>query len=85
MKTKTQIVTRLLEEKHITAEEAVTLLTQEQPLPQWPCLPGMPIRKIPEYGDNPYWPQRIWCGGSATTNGSIQPAPKSAPDSSDGL
>lgn len=80
--TKTDIVTRLLEAKHITAEEAVTLLEQKS----WPYIvPMMPTtRHIPMFPqETPYWPQQVWCGG--TTNQPLQANYNTAPDISDGL
>lgn len=54
MKTKAQIVQRLLNEKQIDAEEAVTLLMSEKeiqfipynPLPSWPAYPINPASPI---------------------------------------
>jgi len=44
--TKAQIIQRLLDEKHITVEEAMTLMAQE-PTPMMPTVPAWP---------NPYQP-----------------------------
>jgi|APGre2960657373_1045057.scaffolds.fasta_scaffold00621_24 hypothetical protein len=58
--TKANIVQRLLDEKLITAEEAVVLLTNETPtnIPVFPLYPTYPIG-VPNPYAPPYNPQ-IW-------------------------
>lgn len=59
--TKAQIIQRLLDEKHITVEEAMTLMTQE-PKPMTPTVPDWPNPYQPPFkvgdpdgtGTNPY-------------------------------
>ena len=53
--TKANIVQRLLEEKHITAEEAVILLTNDTPVS--PITPTYPFPGYPQY---PY----VYCSSS---------------------
>jgi len=50
--TKASIVQRLLDEKHITAEEAVVLLTNDAP--------AAPINPIQPCFPNPYTPINPW-------------------------
>ena len=54
--TKAQIIQRLLEEKHITVEEAMTLMAQEPTpmmptVPVWPNTPQMPYQPPYRVGD----------------------------------
>ena len=53
--TKANIVQRLLDEKHITAEEAVILLQSESPLTNLPQIP-LPTFPTPYTPINPYAP-----------------------------
>jgi hypothetical protein len=53
--TKASIVQRLLEEKHITAEEAVVLLQSEAPLTNLPQIP-LPTFPTPYTPINPFSP-----------------------------
>ena len=53
--TKASIVQRLLDEKHITAEEAVVLLQSEAPLTNLPQIP-LPTFPTPYTPINPYTP-----------------------------
>jgi hypothetical protein len=58
--TKANIVQRLLEEKHITAEEAVILLTNDTPVsPVAPTYP-YPVSPFPGYPQYPY----VYCSSS---------------------
>lgn len=69
--TKANIVQRLLDEKLITAEEAVVLLTNETPnnipvFPTYPVYPTYPIG-VPNPYAPPYNPQ-VWCTTSVNHN-----------------
>lgn len=66
--TKANIVQRLLDEKLITAEEAVVLLTNETPtnIPVFPMYPTYPIG-IPNPYAPPYNPQ-IWYTNNVNHN-----------------
>lgn len=52
--TKADIVQRLLEEKHITAEEAIVLLMTERQFVNPTIPPAMPIWQIPTPTPYPY-------------------------------
>ena len=56
--TKASIVQRLLDEKLITAEEAVVLLTNDAPAP--PINPIQPYYPNPHIPINPYTPINPW-------------------------
>lgn len=51
MKTKAEIVQRLLEAKQIDAEEAVVLLMADTRTIHW----GYPYNPVPNYPTNPFW------------------------------
>lgn len=66
--TKASIVQRLLDEKSITTEEAVILLTNETPnnVPVFPSYPTYPIG-VPNPYAPPYYPQ-VWYTNSVNHN-----------------
>jgi hypothetical protein len=66
--TKASIVQRLLDEKTITTEEAVVLLTNETPnnIPVFPTYPNYPIG-IPNPYSPPFYPQ-VWYTRSVNHN-----------------
>ena len=66
--TKASIVQRLLDEKLITAEEAVVLLTNETPnnIPVFPTYPTYPIG-IPNPYSPPFYPQ-VWYTSTVNHN-----------------
>ena len=67
--TKASIVQRLLDEKLITAEEAVILLTNETPnnYPVFPTYPTFPIGVPNNPYSPPYYPQ-VWYTTSVNHN-----------------
>lgn len=52
---KSQIIQRLLEEKHITVEEAMTLMMAEKEIQYIPTIPQTPYPNYPTY-PNPFGP-----------------------------
>lgn len=66
--TKASIVQRLLDEKSITTEEAVVLLTNETPnnIPVFPTYPTYPIG-VPNPYAPPYYPQ-VWYTSTVNHN-----------------
>ena len=63
--TKSQIIQRLLDEKHITVEEAMTLMAQDPiPMPA-PVNPYTPPYRV---GDYPDWNPPTWYTTSTETD-----------------
>ena len=52
---KSQIIQRLLEENHITVEEAMTLMMTEKEIQYIPTVPQVPYPNYPTY-PNPFGP-----------------------------
>ena len=55
VQSKSQIIQRLLEEKHITVEEAMTLMMTEKEIQYIPTIPQTPCPNYPTY-PNPFGP-----------------------------
>ena len=80
MKTVTEIVQRLLDERHITAEEAVILLQAEVNRNQPFYIPSMPT--IQPYSP-PYKPGDLWYTTSSTSPGTTVNTPIAGSKSED--